>query len=149
HAAASACQDRAEVAAHSTGADDRYVHARGIVHHPPAKTLPRNSRNRSRGPSHPRRRWHAVARAQVEAYSGAHSGGSREMQRTTCELSGGNDRMATAAGEIGSPTPLLTADQVLTTTRTVRKRLELGRPVPMELVNECLRIAQQAPIASN
>ena len=57
--------------------------------------------------------------------------------------------MATVAGEIGTPTPLLSADEVLTTTRTVRKRLEFSRPVPIELVKECLRIAQQAPIGSN
>ena len=30
-------------------------------------------------------------------------------------------------------TPSLTADQVLNTTRTVRKRLDLSRPVPMDL----------------
>jgi len=47
------------------------------------------------------------------------------------------------------PTPSLTVDQVLSTTRTVRKRLDFNRPVPTELVEECLRLAQQAPIASN
>ena len=57
--------------------------------------------------------------------------------------------MATVAGEVGTPTPLLTADQVLMTTRTVRKRLDFSRPVPIELVEESLRIAQQAPIGSN
>jgi len=46
-------------------------------------------------------------------------------------------------------TPSLTVDQVLSTTRTVRKRLVFSRPVPMELVEECLRLAQQAPIGSN
>jgi nitroreductase len=57
--------------------------------------------------------------------------------------------MATVADEIGTPTALLSADEVLTTTRTVRKRLDFSRPVPIELVEECLRIAQQAPIGSN
>jgi nitroreductase len=57
--------------------------------------------------------------------------------------------MATAAGEIGTPSPLLSADEILTTTRTVRKRLDPDRPVPIELVEECLRIAQQAPIGAN
>lgn len=43
----------------------------------------------------------------------------------------------------------LSADEVLTTTRTVRKRLDLGRPVPLELIRECLEIALQAPSGSN
>lgn len=43
----------------------------------------------------------------------------------------------------------LTVDELLTTTRTVRKRLDLDRPVPMELIRECLEIALQAPSGSN
>jgi nitroreductase len=43
----------------------------------------------------------------------------------------------------------LTADEVLTTTRAVRKRLDFDRPVPRELVEECLQIALQAPTGSN
>jgi nitroreductase len=43
----------------------------------------------------------------------------------------------------------LTPDELLTTTRSVRKRLDLTRPVPMDLVTECLRIALQAPTGSN
>ena len=43
----------------------------------------------------------------------------------------------------------LTPDELLTTTRSVRKRLDLGRPVPLELVRECLEIALQAPSGSN
>ena len=39
----------------------------------------------------------------------------------------------------------LTPDELLTTTRSVRKRLDLGRPVPLDLVKECLEIALQAP----
>ena len=57
--------------------------------------------------------------------------------------------MASTAGEIGAPIPSLSVDQVLTTTRSVRKRLDFTRPVPVELIEECLRIAQQAPIGSN
>jgi len=45
--------------------------------------------------------------------------------------------------------PSLNVDQVLTTTRSVRKRLDFSRPVPIELIEECLRIAQQAPLGSN
>lgn len=43
----------------------------------------------------------------------------------------------------------LTPDELLTTTRTVRKRLDLTRPVPIDLVRECLEIALQAPSGSN
>ncbi len=43
----------------------------------------------------------------------------------------------------------LTPDELLTTTRAVRKRLDLTRPVPLELVRECLEIAIQAPTGSN
>ena len=43
----------------------------------------------------------------------------------------------------------LTADQVLTTTRSVRKRLDLARPVPREVILECLQVALQAPTGSN
>ncbi|MDJ0394086.1 nitroreductase family protein [Rhodococcus sp. G-MC3] len=43
----------------------------------------------------------------------------------------------------------LTPDELLTTTRTVRKRLDLTRDVPIELVRECLEIALQAPSGSN
>ena len=40
-------------------------------------------------------------------------------------------------------------DQLLSTTRSVRKRLDLQRAVDLELVLECLRLAVQAPTASN
>jgi len=43
----------------------------------------------------------------------------------------------------------LTADQVLTTTRSVRKRLDLNRPVPRDVLVECVEIAHQAPTGSN
>jgi nitroreductase len=43
----------------------------------------------------------------------------------------------------------LNPDELLTTTRTVRKRLDLSRPVPPELIRECLEIALQAPSGSN
>ncbi len=42
----------------------------------------------------------------------------------------------------------LTPDELLSTTRAVRKRLDLGRPVEREVIEECLRLAQQAPTAS-
>ncbi len=43
----------------------------------------------------------------------------------------------------------LSADEVLTTTRSVRKRLDFDRPVDRALVLECLDIALQAPTGSN
>jgi nitroreductase len=42
----------------------------------------------------------------------------------------------------------LTPDEVLATTRSVRRRLDLERPVEREVLEECLRLAQQAPTAS-
>lgn len=44
---------------------------------------------------------------------------------------------------------LATVDTLLTTTRAVRKRLDLERPVPREVVLECLRLALQAPTGGN
>ena len=43
----------------------------------------------------------------------------------------------------------LTTDELLTTTRAVRRRLDLTRPVPRSLVEECLQCAIQAPTAGN
>lgn len=43
----------------------------------------------------------------------------------------------------------LSADEVLTTTRAVRKRLDFDRPVERDVVMECLDIALQAPTGSN
>lgn len=43
----------------------------------------------------------------------------------------------------------LTPDDVLSTTRAVRKRLDFDRPVPLELIAECVGLAQQAPTGSN
>lgn len=43
----------------------------------------------------------------------------------------------------------LSVDEVLTTTRAVRKRLDTSRPVPRALLEECLEIAMQAPNGSN
>ena len=40
-------------------------------------------------------------------------------------------------------------DKLLTTTRAVRRRLDLERPVEPEIILDCLRIAVQAPTASN
>lgn len=45
--------------------------------------------------------------------------------------------------------PELSPDELLATTRSVRRRLDLTRPVERELIEECLRLAQQAPSGGN
>jgi nitroreductase len=44
---------------------------------------------------------------------------------------------------------LTQTDQLLTTTRSVRRRLDLDRPVEREVVLDCIRIAVQAPTGGN
>lgn len=43
----------------------------------------------------------------------------------------------------------LSNDELLSTTRAVRKRLDFDRPVPMSVIEECMEIAVQAPTGSN
>jgi nitroreductase len=43
----------------------------------------------------------------------------------------------------------LSVDELLTTTRTVRRRLDLRRDVPRSVVEECLELAFQAPVGHN
>lgn len=43
----------------------------------------------------------------------------------------------------------LSADDVLSTTRAVRRRLDLTRPVPRRLIEECVDLATQAPTGRN
>ncbi len=40
-------------------------------------------------------------------------------------------------------------DELLATTRAVRKRLDLDKPVPRDIIQECLELAVQAPTGSN
>jgi len=44
---------------------------------------------------------------------------------------------------------LAQTDQLLTTTRSVRRRLDLERPVEREVVLDCIRLAVQAPTGGN
>lgn len=44
---------------------------------------------------------------------------------------------------------LATVDHLLTTTRSVRKRLDLARPVERDVISRCLEIAVQAPAGGN
>src|SRR3977135_2534302 len=48
-----------------------------------------------------------------------------------------------------NPIDIANGDLLLSTTRSVRKRLDLERPVPREVILECVRMAVQAPTASN
>ncbi|MBI5089171.1 MAG: nitroreductase family protein [Actinobacteria bacterium] len=48
-----------------------------------------------------------------------------------------------------SPLLPLTPDELLSTTRAVRKRLDFDRPVPDELIRECVALAMQSPSGSN
>ncbi|HVL84644.1 MAG TPA: nitroreductase family protein [Pseudonocardia sp.] len=48
-----------------------------------------------------------------------------------------------------STTADLSPDELLTTTRSVRRRLDLDRPVPLALVREALEVALQAPTGGN
>jgi nitroreductase len=48
-----------------------------------------------------------------------------------------------------SDVPPLGPDELLTTTRAVRRRLDLQRPVERAMIEECIRIGLQAPTASN
>jgi nitroreductase len=50
---------------------------------------------------------------------------------------------------MGTPFDLTQTDHLLTTTRAVRKRLDLTRPVPRETIVDCIRIATQAPAGGN
>lgn len=43
----------------------------------------------------------------------------------------------------------LSPDELLSTTRAVRKRLDLDRAVPLPVIRECLEVALQAPTGSN
>ena len=48
-----------------------------------------------------------------------------------------------------APFDLSETDRLLSTTRAVRRRLDLDRPVEREVLLECIRLSQQAPTPSN
>ena len=50
---------------------------------------------------------------------------------------------------MGAPFDLNETDRLLSTTRAVRQRLDLDRPVEPEVILECVRLAVQAPTGSN
>jgi nitroreductase len=50
---------------------------------------------------------------------------------------------------VSGPFDLATVDRLLSTTRAVRRRLDFARPVERGVILDCIRLAQQAPTASN
>ncbi|MBL4681548.1 MAG: nitroreductase family protein [Pseudomonadales bacterium] len=44
---------------------------------------------------------------------------------------------------------LQVTDDLLNTTRSVRKRLDFERPVPRDIIEKCIDISQQAPTGTN
>ena len=48
-----------------------------------------------------------------------------------------------------APFDLQETDRLLSTTRAVRRRLDLERPVERDVILDCIRLSQQAPTASN
>ena len=50
---------------------------------------------------------------------------------------------------MSTPFDLKVTDALLSTTRAVRKRPDLARPVPREVILDCIRLSQQAPTGSN
>ena len=48
-----------------------------------------------------------------------------------------------------APFDLSVTDKLLSTTRAVRKRLDLERPVEREVILDCIRLAQQSPTGGN
>src|SRR4029450_9944768 len=79
--------------------------------------------------------------------------GLRDRRRRDLDLSGRDPDPPGRPPPAGLVTPEATdldaIDHLLSTTRAVRKRLDLDRPVPPEIVEECLRLAIQAPTGSN
>ena len=50
---------------------------------------------------------------------------------------------------MAAPFDLKETDRLLATTRAVRRRLDLTKPVPRSVLAECVALAQQAPTGSN
>ena len=50
---------------------------------------------------------------------------------------------------MSGPFPLDVTDALLSTTRAVRKRLDLKKAVPRDVILECIGLSQQAPTGSN
>ena len=62
---------------------------------------------------------------------------------------GAADKGEVSSTPLAAPLDLAVVDKLLTTTRTVRRRLDLTRPVEPEVIEEVIEIALQAPSGSN
>lgn len=60
-----------------------------------------------------------------------------------------NANTKTKENNMTAPFNLAETDRLLSTTRAVRRRLDLERTVEREVILDCLRLSQQAPTASN
>jgi nitroreductase len=67
----------------------------------------------------------------------------------TCAWSFAEERQSAATKTGVSAQELAAVDHILTTTRTVRKRLDLTRPVDPQIIEQAIDIALQAPTGSN
>src|SRR4051794_9915514 len=68
---------------------------------------------------------------------------------TECRNWAVQNPLSPTTGHHVAPFDLAETDRLLSTTRAVRKRLDLDRPVEREVILECLRLAVQAPTMSN
>jgi nitroreductase/ketosteroid isomerase-like protein len=67
----------------------------------------------------------------------------------SAQFAGAATATAKLAGVEPPPFDLAEIDRLLTTTRSVRKRLDFDRPVDRHVLLDCVRLAQQAPTGSN
>ena len=75
---------------------------------------------------------------------------SGEAQRPSSRAACSPSRSITVAIMVPGMSLLpLSPDELLSTTRAVRKRLDFDRPVPDDLVRECVALAMQSPSGSN
>ena len=86
------------------------------------------------------------SRSRDQAYSGGTTEFSSPNNGAPADASSGRIR----SGYVVALTiDCAVADKLLTTTRSVRKRLDLTRPVEPELIMECIEIAMQSPTGTN
>ncbi len=73
------------------------------------------------------------------------AGAMLQRWNVTLEVGIGDEHTTELAGGFD----LAGVDRLLSTTRAVRKRLDLARPVEREVILDCIRLSQQAPTGSN
>src|SRR5881394_1314666 len=68
---------------------------------------------------------------------------------TDTDTTDGQDRAGTTRASAGMSFDVAQIDEVLATTRAVRRRLDLERPVDNQLLLDCIDLAEQAPTGGN